>query len=343
MKKHHLTLPCLVALIACGSPPPAGGSTPTTASDTTAETKADAATADTATADADTGEVADTSVSDTPPPLDAAADSSDAKVPDSQPLTDASPPTDLGAQDLPPGDLTAPDTAKPDLPKPGDVTEPDATPPEPGLIGIGACTQTAPGWNSCIIQAFWQCIQPTATCVKQKQSELDFSAAWTGGGAMACKIDMGASTAICTGNGPDGKKCLDFVETFDLNAKTATAEVTGPNGKHTMTFQGDAISVKCADGKTESYANDKDLCSPLKGEGCPGKDEPPPGPGPGPDPCPPLAKCKDASMCPPDYVCDGATNLCLMPCPVNTPCPPCTQCDPASGMCSPFAVPPPPP
>ena len=241
---------------------------------------------------------------------------------------DSAPPTDAAAKELP----SAKD-AQPDAIPTADADGKTADVAPVGPPTSGKCKPGAPGFDSCIVQALFQCILPTPTCASTLQKDGAFETKWDGGGSFACFFDEKSGLVSCEAKGPDGKPCAQFALNIDMATKTASATLTAGATVHTMAFVDKGITVTCAGGKVEVYASDDELCSPLKMTPCGADIDVPPDPNPcPPQPAPP--PCKAGGVCG-SYVCDPATNTCLVPCAPDGSCPPCTLCDPASGGCTP--------
>ncbi|MSP91218.1 MAG: hypothetical protein EXR79_05385 [Myxococcales bacterium] len=326
---------------ACGTPAPASSGAKALAD---AGRAGDTATPTDAVGGADTG-VQDgggqpdldgaAAVADAPGDTSTAETAAETKAGDALGADTGRGPTDTGkdtatAPDAGPGDLAPSPDATPDAP--GDA---DSAAEAPMVIPmdaptIGKCKPGAPGFDSCIVQAIFQCVQPTTVCAATVTAGGASETKWQGGGSFACSVDEKAGLATCNGSGPDGKPCAQFTLMVDGATQTAAATLTAGGAVHTMAFADKGITVTCAGGKVEVYANEGDLCALLKATKC--ESDPI---GPPPDPCPmPPPPCKPGGFCG-SSVCDAATNTCLVPCAPDGSCPPCSACDGGSGLCKP--------
>ena len=225
--------------------------------------KADQAAADQSGADASPsdGMVADAKAADSAPQADVAAtDSADAAAPDA------------GTSDAATSDATASDASGADA----GATVADAAkdvPPTQPLGKVGACKAGAPGYTSCFTQAFLQCLLPGPTCkaVSTFSPTTDtFTTTWSNGSVLACVTTTSGTegTISCTGHGPDGKVCLQYLQKFK-DEMPASTTVTGPNGNHSLAYDAKLkVAVTCGDGSKEAYAKPEDLCYPLQSDVC---------------------------------------------------------------------------
>lgn len=230
--------------------------------------KADQAAADQSGADASPsdGMVADAKAADSAPQADVAAtDSADAAAPDAGT-------SDAATSDAATSDATASDASGADA----GATVADAAkdvPPTQPLGKVGACKAGAPGYTSCFTQAFLQCLLPGPTCkaVSTFSPTTDtFTTTWSNGSVLACVTTTSGTegTISCTGHGPDGKVCLQYLQKFK-DEMPASTTVTGPNGNHSLAYDAKLkVAVTCGDGSKEAYAKPEDLCYPLQSDVC---------------------------------------------------------------------------
>lgn len=217
---------------------------------------AETSAADTAVADAGTGDsaVADAPSGDTAP--------ADAKPADAKP-------TDATATEVASTDASATDASGTD----GGADVAKDVPPTKPPGKIGACKADAPGYGSCFTQAFVQCLQPGATCkaVSEFSPTKDtFTTTWSNGSVLTCVTTSSGTDGLitCTGQGPDGKACLQYTQK-SKDEMPAGTQVTGPNGSHSLAYDATfKVTVTCSDGSKESYAKSEDLCYPLQSNVC---------------------------------------------------------------------------
>ncbi|MCO4762827.1 MAG: hypothetical protein KC502_15035, partial [Myxococcales bacterium] len=213
----------------------------------------------------------------------------------------------------------------------GDATASDAADggTDKGDVGatstyvMGDCGQGAPGYNSCVIQAALACLKPVGAC-KLTTSGAHQSTEWASGSSFGCTTDGGKDQIECTGLDGTGKACMTWTFT-GLAAKSVTSTLKSGNKTYTMSFNGGGIQVTCADGSKETYATEKDLCSPMKSDGCTKTG--------GGSTCTPLVTCKPGGICPTGYSCHPGSNGCAQPCQPQGQCPPCRTCDGSTGLC----------
>lgn len=164
-----------------------------------------------------------------------------------------------GAETTSPPETSASDTAAP---------APDTEVPPAGQVG--ACGDGEPGYSSCWIQAFVQCLQPSLTCTTMLDVLPDgansIKTSWSNGSVLTCKMSISASsgTITCTGMGPDGKQCLLSEMSYQDNAP-GPGSTTGPNGSHTTAFAPDGgVTILCGNGAVENYPKMDAICDPLQ-------------------------------------------------------------------------------
>ncbi|MSQ83773.1 MAG: hypothetical protein EXR77_12955 [Myxococcales bacterium] len=297
---HHWSIGLAVALTAaCATPTSPTSATATGANDATtafgdtASTEAvssetmggDAIVGDASAGDAAAGDTTgsdlasgDAAKADQPAADQSGADASpsDGVVADAK-AADTAPQADVAATETAAADAAVTDAATSDATAAvADATVADAAkdlPPTQPLGKVGACKAGAPGYNSCFTQAFLQCLLPGPTCkaVSTFSPTTDtFTTTWSNGSVLACVTTTSGAegTISCTGHGPDGKACLQYLQKFK-DEMPASTTVTGPNGNHSLAYDAKLkVAVTCGDGSKEAYAKPEDLCYPLQSDVC---------------------------------------------------------------------------
>jgi hypothetical protein len=179
-----------------------------------------------------------------------------------------------------------------------------------------------------------KCVAPAGSCEQSQQTlksgEEVMEVKWSNGSKWICQTQQlpgQAGSMTCTGVGPNGAKCVEWVANVDLNKGGDVKGVFTSNGKKygMEILASGKHTITCPDGKVEIY--DKGLCTPWDTKSCKKTNSKPPNP-----PCPPTMQCGPNGLCPPTWTCHPK-GYCTSLCNAGQACMPCYACNAASGLC----------